>query len=99
MNNNKIEGDLDIVSDKNFSGLVTGNVFVKNGATFTLHGLVAGDIIIEADARANIHGSVSGGIRNNGYCAIYGMVDGLIISKAENLFVENKAIVGNVINQ
>jgi len=77
----KIEGDFEVDENLKLHGMITGNAFVKNGATLRLHGTVCKDLTIEEGSKAIINGTVCGNVINEGgvvevYGVVYGNVSG-----------------------
>lgn len=59
-------GDIRLVNDLDFYGLVSGTVTVPPRKRFRLHGKIAGDLVVQKNALVAIHGMVAGAIRNHG---------------------------------
>lgn len=59
-------GDIRLVNDLDFYGLVSGTVTVPPRLRFRLHGKIAGDLVVQNNALVAIHGNVSGAILNYG---------------------------------
>ena len=94
---NRIEGDLVLTSSTTINGLIDGNVIVIDGVTLMHHGLIDGNLIIEEGGTCEVNGRIEKNIINQGKCAVYGYVEGLIFSSPENIYVDDKAIINQIL--
>jgi hypothetical protein len=93
---NKIDGDAVISEPTLITGLISGSLFVKSGATVQLSGLVVGNVCISADASVTISGTVNGTVINEGgEATILGFVGGIRATPGSETHVLPKAVVRN----
>ena len=72
------DGDLRLVNDLDFCGLVTGTVTVPPGMRLRLYGKISGDLIVQTDGKASIYGSIAGAVQNHGAIRILGRAGRLL---------------------
>lgn len=92
--NRKIDGDLNLSSDLELHGMVTGNIKVLPGATLFLHGICGENLIVENKATAHVHGTVGGNVENRGgVVEIFGTVTGHVLELSGTTFIDKNAMI------
>lgn len=91
----KIEKDITIQSNTVLTGMIVGNIEIKNSAEFYVYGTVTGEININKNSKAIIHGIVTGSIFNNGECEIYGMINGNLKGNLNTYKIDPKASINH----
>src|SRR4051812_22228205 len=76
--NETVEGDLDVTSDLKITGMVTGNVTVRESAWLDLYGTVGGSLLIAKEASAQVFGTVRKDLDAEGFASIDGTVGGTV---------------------
>lgn len=94
--NNNVNGDITIDKETNLTGMITGNILVKESSIFIVQGVINGSITVEAKSILKVYGTVNGDIINDGKCEISGIINGKLI-KREGVFSinDNALIKGN----
>ena len=96
----KIEGDIEITTELELHGMITGSAIVKKGGSLILHGMVAKNVIVEDGAVADISGMVSGDVINRGGdLNISGTVIGGLLKESGTTQVALKAKIGTEIGR
>jgi cytoskeletal protein CcmA (bactofilin family) len=83
------------------TGLVRGDLFVRDNSLCDVTGMVSGNLLAERTGKAVLHGLVTKAAKSaGGDLEIYGMVQGDVINEGGRLFVDKGAVVrGKVIGQ
>lgn len=75
----KIEGNLNVNNELDFSGMVTESITVEDGGILILRGTCGKNLTMQEGSRVSLHGMVGGNVYNNGgYLEVYGFVVGYI---------------------
>jgi hypothetical protein len=91
-----ISGSALIKGTSLIQGMVTGSVFVSNGASLTLQGMVTGSVYVLPGGRADIMGMVSHDVVNQGgVVTIEGTVSGKSKRFAGSTTIASGAVVGH----
>lgn len=91
--NNHLFGNIEITIDTELSGMISGSVIVKSPNSFYAIGMINGSVVIEDNAKMVLNGTVNGDIINEGFCEIYGRVNGKIIGPSNKFKIDKDAIV------
>ncbi|MBI2543089.1 MAG: hypothetical protein HYW24_02805 [Candidatus Aenigmarchaeota archaeon] len=91
---NVIEGDYVVQETLYLSGILTGNVEVKQNGVFYLSGILNGNVDVDPQGTLYISGVMTGDITNDGGLVnITGIVVGNVITKSGDTFIDSSAIV------
>lgn len=75
--NEKIEKNVLIIENTILSGMIVGDVVVKEMINFEVNGMISGNVLVSKDANVIINGTVNGNIRNSGgHLEILGTING-----------------------
>jgi hypothetical protein len=98
--NQKLEGDVIVNDEFQFSGMITGSTTIVSGGHFVLHGTCCRDLFVEPGSVVHIHGTVAGNVYNRGgNLEVYGTIGGALYRLSGKSFVaENSMIKGHKIN-
>src|SRR2546422_7985638 len=90
-----------VTSQMLLSGLVRGDLFVRDNSICDVTGMVSGNLLAERTGKAILHGLVTKAAKSaGGDLEIYGMVQGDVINEGGRLFVDKGAVVlGKVVGQ
>ena len=91
----KIEGDVQLAQELTLSGMVTGNITVVDGGLLNLNGTCCKDLPLLEGAKVYLRGTVGGSVFNRGgYLEIYGTVAGSLHTTQEgSTFIDPDAVV------
>jgi len=90
----KIEKDTVIEDDLILTGVIIGDVVVKEGINFNLNGVVSGNLLVSNNSTVYINGVLNGNVKNiGGNLEIYGIVKGRLIEISGNTFVDKNAVI------
>ena len=83
------------------TGLVRGDLFVRDNSTTDVTGMVSGNLLAERTGKAVLHGLVTKAAKAaGGDLEIYGMVQGDVVNEGGRLFVDKGAVVrGKILGQ
>jgi hypothetical protein len=89
--NEIVNGDLQVTEEYDLQGIVTGNVTVLNESVFCLHGLCKKNLFIEEGSKVYLYGMVCGSVYNNGgYLEVHGLIKGKLIKEAGETVIKTK---------
>lgn len=90
----KIEQDTVLEDDLILTGVINGDVIVKEGVHFNLNGMVSGNLLVSNNSSVFINGVLNGDVKNNGgNLEIYGRVKGNIIKVSGKTFIDKNAVI------
>jgi hypothetical protein len=83
------------------TGLVRGDLFVRDNSVCDVTGMVSGNLLAERTGKAILHGLVTKAAKAaGGDLEIFGMVQGDVINEGGRLFVDKTAVVrGKIVGQ
>ncbi len=81
-----IQGDYDVTTDFELTGMVSGSVTVRSGVKFVLSGMVAESLVIEDGAKVEVFGMIGGDVINHGGEL---QIDGLVAGESVEVSTQN----------
>lgn len=88
--------DFTIEVETKLSGIIVGDVTIKNAIMFVINGTIIGNLTIEKDSRAILYGTINGNINNFGTCEVYGMVNGELFDPNSRMFIDQNAKINKL---
>src|SRR5436853_7278275 len=99
----RLEGSVGVIGPgpKTMTGLVRGDLFVRDNSVCDVTGMVSGNLLAERTGKAVLHGLVTKAAKAaGGDLEVYGMVQGDVVNEGGRLYVDKGAVVrGKVVGQ
>ncbi len=97
--NRKLDGDLTVRDELEFSGRLNGSIVVARGGSLLLSGDCIGDLTVETGGTAIVDGTIGGDVVNRGVVEIRGAVKGKVASSGATLIRHPGSMIRGTVEQ
>ena len=92
----RFEGSVVVIGPRatQMTGLVKGDLFVRDNSTCEIVGMVTGNLVAERTGKAILRGMVAKDVKSTGGdVEIHGMVQGDVVNEGGRIYVDPKSLV------